>query len=96
MSWQWTPDILFSYAQLVDGFRSRFSPASGKPVTFARAKGVFHTGRGWYLLELVSGHVHERAVRIQTASRCLVFFSNQIFQTAKELSHHVKDCIQSG
>lgn len=64
--WIWPPETVFSESRLSRLFRDMAE--SKTPIE--RAKGVFHTDRGWLLLEIVAGEFHRRPTQYRAMSRC--------------------------
>lgn len=64
--WTWPPEKVFCESPLSRLFRN----AAGSETHIERAKGVFHTDRGWLLLEVVGGEFHRRPTQYRAMSRC--------------------------
>ncbi len=64
--WSWPPDKVFCESRLSRLFRS----AAGPEAHIERAKGVFHTNRGWLVLEVAGGKFHRRPTQYRAMSRC--------------------------
>jgi G3E family GTPase len=64
--WTWPPEKVFCESRLSRLFRS----AAGPEMHIERAKGVFHTDRGWLLLEVAGGEFHSRPTQYRAMSRC--------------------------
>ncbi len=64
--WTWPPETVFSESRLSRLFRDM----AGSETPIERAKGVFHTDRGWLLLEVAGGEFHRRPTQYRAMSRC--------------------------
>jgi hypothetical protein len=64
--WAWPPEKVFCESRLSRLFRK----AAGPETPIERAKGVFHTDRGWLLLDVAGGKFHRRPTQYRAMSRC--------------------------
>ena len=64
--WTWPPETVFCESRLSRLFRD----AAGSETPLERAKGVFHTDKGWLLLEVAGGTFHRRPTQYRAMSRC--------------------------
>ena len=60
---QWPADVKFDQAALLDALRTLTEHASasepaGQRIHIDRLKGIFHTDRGWQLIEIAAGQIH--------------------------------------
>ena len=73
----WEPEVVFSKAGLEELLK-RWAGSFGADDQNAvqRFKGIFHTGRGWRLMELAMGSLHQREIQHRRDSRCQVIYSD--------------------
>lgn len=62
---QWPADVIFDQTALLEALdtlaeQTSATGAADQPIQVERLKGVFHTNRGWQLMEIASGQVHCR------------------------------------
>lgn len=90
--WTWPPEIVFSESKL----KSFFHAATQKTNLFIeRAKAVFHTDMGWFLLEIAGGVVHQRPIQYRTLSGCQFIADKQAEQDLLMLKTVIESCIQT-
>jgi len=65
--WTWSPRTVFSESKLTNILRNEAGRAD--PV-IERAKAVFHTDRGWFLMEIASGAFHQRPIQYRAQNKC--------------------------
>ena len=64
--WTWPPETVFCESRLSRLFRN----AAALETHIERAKGVFHTDKGWFLMEVAGGEFHRRHTQYRAMSRC--------------------------
>lgn len=72
----WEPEVVFSKAgleELLGRWAGSFGAKNENAVQ--RFKGIFHTDRGWRLMELAMGSMHQREIQHRRDSRCQVIYS---------------------
>lgn len=86
--WTWPPETVFCESRL-----SRlFGNAAGSEMHIERAKGVFHTDRGWFLLEVAGGAFHRRPTQYRAMSRCQFIAEARHQALFGALKHAVDAC----
>ncbi len=68
--WTWPAGTIFIYRKLCSFFKALDKTASEIDIEMVRAKGVFHTDRGWFLMELATGSFYQREIQYRGPSRC--------------------------
>jgi G3E family GTPase len=68
--WTWPAETIFRYRELQSFFKTLDKRASDIGAAIVRAKGVFHTDYGWFLMELATGSFHYRQIQYRGPSRC--------------------------
>lgn len=68
--WTWPAEQVFSYRELQGLFKDLDKKTSEIDAEIVRAKGVFHTDYGWFLMELATGTFHQREIQYRGPSRC--------------------------
>jgi len=86
--WTWPPETVFCESRLIRLFRS----AAGSQTQIERAKGVFHTDRGWLLLEVAGGAFHRRMTQYRAMSRCQFIAAAHHQADFGALKHAVDAC----
>jgi G3E family GTPase len=86
--WTWPPEKVFCESRLSGLFRN----AAGSETHIERAKGVFHTDRGWLLLEIAGGEFHRRPTQYRAMSRCQFIAEARHQADFGALKHGVDAC----
>jgi G3E family GTPase len=86
--WTWPPEKVFCESRLSSLFRN----AAGTETHIERAKGVFHTDRGWLLLEIAGGAFHRRPTQYRAMSRCQFIAEARHQAEFGALKHAVDAC----
>jgi len=68
--WTWPADTCFVHKKLQGFFKALDVKASDTDAQVVRAKGVFHTDHGWYLMEFATDSFYERKIQYRGPSRC--------------------------
>jgi G3E family GTPase len=70
--WTWPAGTVFVYRKLQCFFETLNKKTSESEIdaTVVRAKGVFHTDKGWFLMELATGSFYQREIQYRGPSRC--------------------------
>jgi len=68
--WTWPIETIFIYKELHSFFKALHKTASEIGAKIVRAKGVFHTDHGWFLMELAAGSFYHREIQYRGPSRC--------------------------
>lgn len=90
--WTWPPEIVFSESKL----KSLFHAATQNTNLFIeRAKAVFHTDMGWFLLEIAGGVVHQRPIQYRALNGCQFIADKQTEQDLLMLKTVIDSCIQT-
>ena len=85
-AWQMAPDIRFTYAHLLSLFARL--PQLLAPAPLLRAKAVFHTERGWRLLQWAAGDVSDEAIAWRRDNRMEIIAGQAAAWAAVELQLH--------
>jgi G3E family GTPase len=75
--WAWPAGTIFVYGKLQSFFKALDKTASEIDLEMVRAKGVFHTDHGWFLMELATGSFYQREIQYRGPSRCQLITSGE-------------------
>ena len=75
--WTWPAGTIFVYRKLECFFNNINKKASETDAKVVRAKGVFHTDQGWFLMELATGSFYRREIQYRGPSRCQLIASGK-------------------
>lgn len=90
--WTWPAETVFSESKLKNFFRTI---AKQSNPYMERAKAVFHTDRGWFLLEIAAGSVHQRPIQYRALNGCQFIADSPSEQDILTLETAIAACIQT-
>jgi G3E family GTPase len=93
--WIWEPGTVFSHDKLSKTFETLRSTDIEIHGKVERAKGAFHTEKGWYLMELALDTISQRPIQYRKDNRCLVILSDGTDSDTRTLEHLLKSCISN-
>jgi len=91
--WTWEPATTFSHNSLFEAFDAFRSRALNIEGVVERAKGVFHTDKGWYLMELAFDTFSEREVQYRSDNRCQIITTENSERNISLLYNLFESCI---
>lgn len=68
--WTWPAQTIFNHLKLKYFFNRLVTDSTLLNSGIVRAKGVFHTDRGWFLMELATGKFHQWESQYRGQNRC--------------------------
>lgn len=90
--WTWPAETVFSESKLKHFFQTA---AKRSDPFLHRAKAVFHTDRGWFLLEIAAGTFHQRPVQYRALNGCQFIADRLSDQDVATLETAIASCIQT-
>jgi G3E family GTPase len=90
--WTWPPETVFSESELKDFFHAQAEMSNSY---IERAKGVFHTDRGWFLMEIASGSFHQRPIQYRALNGCQFIADSRRSPDLTMLKTAVESCIRT-
>jgi len=88
--WSWPPEIVFYQSKLKDFFQAEAEKSNSR---IERAKSVFHTDRGWFLMEIASSSFHQRPVQYRALNGLQVIADSWRESDLSKLKTAVESCI---
>lgn len=96
MGWTWPAGVVFDHGRLDRVFRDLQAGAAGLAGKVERAKGVFHTERGWFLLELALEDFFARETQYRSDSRCQFIVHGSDGRDGGLIRELIEPCIAAG
>ena len=90
--WTWPAGTIFVYRKLQSFFTGLDKKASETDARVVRAKGVFHTDRGWFLMELATGSFYHREIQYRGPSRCQLIAREESSDKLQRLGDAISAC----
>ncbi len=90
--WTWPSGQVFVYRKLQRFFEEVDKKASENDAEVVRAKGIFHTDHGWFLMELATGSFHQREIQYRGPSRCQLIIRGESSGKLQILGDEINAC----
>lgn len=94
--WSWPAETMFDHQRLEQTFLKLGSGDAGMAGSLERAKGVFHTERGWFLMELAVGDFFSRTSQYRGDNRCQFIMCDKAAGDFQLILGLVEPCLESG
>ncbi len=94
--WTWPAEIIFFYRELQSFFKALDKTASEIDLEMVRAKGVFHTDHGWFLMEFAAGSFYHRQIQYRGPSRCQLITRGESSEKLQTLGDSMNTCCRTG
>ncbi len=90
--WTWPAETRFTYRKLQSFFKALDKTASDIDLEMVRAKGVFHTDHGWFLMEFAAGSFYHREIQYRGPSRCQLITRGESSEKLQTLGDSMNTC----
>jgi len=94
--WTWPAETIFRYRELQSFFKALDKTASEIDIEMVRAKGVFHTDHGWFLMEFATGSFCHREIQYRGPSRCQLITRGESSENLQTLGDSMNTCRRTG
>lgn len=93
--WTWPAGTIFLYRELQSFFKALDKKASEIDLEMVRAKGVFHTDHGWFLMEFAAGSFYLREIQYRGPSRCQLITRGESSEKLQTLGDSMNTCLRT-
>ena len=94
--WTWPAETVFDHRKLQSFFKALDKTASEMGLEMVRAKGVFHTDHGWFLMEFATGCFYHREIQYRGPGRCQLITRGESIERLKALGDSMNACRRKG